>query len=134
MSSNTLYQCRTSRNRILTSETTTKYSNSLILHILTGFTNVFFSGNVMIIRAISSHKELQTPTNLFLASLAVADLLITLIFPIEAVSMKPFCISLKNVNICELLTTYEICFKQLKSKFCFIMKIQVVMAQTNGLG
>ena len=40
----------------------------------------------MILRAISSNKELQTPTNLFLASLAVADLLVTLLLPMEAVS------------------------------------------------
>ena len=37
----------------------------------------------MIIRAISSHKELQTPTNLFLASLSVADLLKPLFMSIE---------------------------------------------------
>ena len=41
----------------------------------------------MILRAISSHKELQTPTNLFLASLAVADLLITFFMPIETVRL-----------------------------------------------
>ena len=41
----------------------------------------------MILRAISSHKELQTPTNLFLASLAMADLLITLLAPIDTVSV-----------------------------------------------
>ena len=41
----------------------------------------------MILRAISTHKELQTPTNLFLASLAVADLLISLIMPIDMVSI-----------------------------------------------
>ena len=40
----------------------------------------------MILRAISSNKELQTPTNLFLASLAVADLLVTLLLPMDAVS------------------------------------------------
>ena len=40
----------------------------------------------MILLAISSNKELQTPTNLFLASLAVADLLVTLLLPMEAVS------------------------------------------------
>ena len=41
----------------------------------------------MILRAIFYHKELQTPTNLFLASLAVADLLTTLYSPIGAVSI-----------------------------------------------
>ena len=41
----------------------------------------------MILRAISSHKQLQTPTNLFLASLSVADLLITLFMPIETVRL-----------------------------------------------
>ena len=40
----------------------------------------------MILRAISRNKELQTPTNLFLASLAVADLLVTIFLPMEAVS------------------------------------------------
>ena len=44
------------------------------------------TGNTLILRAISAHKELQTPTNLFLASLAVADLLITIFLPIYAVS------------------------------------------------
>ena len=42
----------------------------------------------MILRAIFCHKELQTPTNLFLASLAVADLLTTLYSPIGAVSIN----------------------------------------------
>ena len=41
----------------------------------------------MILRAISSHKELQTPTNSFLASLSVEDLLITLFMPIETVRL-----------------------------------------------
>ena len=43
----------------------------------------------MILRAISSNKELQTPTNLFLASLAVADLLVTVLLPMDMVS-QPF--------------------------------------------
>ena len=42
----------------------------------------------MILRAISTHKELQTPTNVFLASLAVTDLLISLIMPVDMVSIK----------------------------------------------
>ena len=46
----------------------------------------YLTGNIMILRAISSHKELQTPTNLFLASLAVADLLVTVFMPINTVS------------------------------------------------
>ena len=54
-------------------------------NILQGF---YFTGNIMILHSIYSHKELQTPTNFFLTSLAVADLLITLIFPIEAVSLN----------------------------------------------
>ena len=44
-------------------------------------------GNIMILRAIFCHKELQTPTNLFLTSLAVADLLTTLYSPIGAASI-----------------------------------------------
>ena len=54
------------------------------------FKDLFFIGNIMILRAISTHKELQTPTNVFLASLAVADLLISLIMPIDAVSITCF--------------------------------------------
>ena len=46
----------------------------------------FNAGNILILRSISLYKELQTPTNLFLASLAVADLLITLTLPLYAVS------------------------------------------------
>ena len=42
---------------------------------------------MMILRAIYTQKDLQTPTNLFLASLAVADLLISLFQPINAVSV-----------------------------------------------
>ena len=45
-------------------------------------------GNTLILRAISSNKELQTPTNLFLASLAVADLLFTIFIPIQTVSWR----------------------------------------------
>ena len=45
-------------------------------------------GNVLILRSIYKNKELQTPTNYFLASLAVADLLITLCLPIYAVSTE----------------------------------------------
>ena len=40
----------------------------------------------MILRAISSDKDLQTATNLFLASLAVADLFITVTLPLYAVT------------------------------------------------
>ena len=40
----------------------------------------------MILRSISVYKELQTPTNLFLTSLAVTDLLIALFLPIHEVS------------------------------------------------
>ena len=43
---------------------------------------IVISGNSMIIRAIVENKSLQTPTNLFLASLAVADLLITVTVPL----------------------------------------------------
>ena len=46
------------------------------------------TGNTLILRAISTNKELQTPTNLFLASLAVADLLITVVMPIHTVSFN----------------------------------------------
>ena len=45
-----------------------------------------YTGNTLILRAIAVHKELQTPTNFFLASLAVADLLVTIFLPIYAVS------------------------------------------------
>ena len=44
-----------------------------------------FVGNILILRSISIYKYLQTPINFFLASLAVADLLITLLLPIYAV-------------------------------------------------
>ena len=44
------------------------------------------AGNVLILRSISAYKNLQTPTNLFLASFAVADLLITLFLPLFDVS------------------------------------------------
>ena len=56
------------------------------------FIIVFYSGNILIILTIIltiinyAYKELQTPTNLFLASLAVADLIITLFLPLYAVS------------------------------------------------
>ena len=53
------------------------------------YTDMFYffnTGNILILRSISIYKELQTPTNLFLASLAVADLLITLTLPLYAVS------------------------------------------------
>ena len=44
----------------------------------------------MILRAIFCHKKLQTPTNLFLASLAVADLLLSLFTPFQAVSCSDY--------------------------------------------
>ena len=40
----------------------------------------------MILRAISVNKELQTPTNLFLASLALSDLFVNLSIPMQFVS------------------------------------------------
>ena len=46
------------------------------------------TGNTLILRAIFSNKELQTPTNLFLASLAVADLLFVIFLPIQTVSIS----------------------------------------------
>ena len=46
----------------------------------------------MILRAISVNKELQTPTNLFLASLAVTDLLVNLSIPMQMVSSYNFII------------------------------------------
>ena len=47
------------------------------------------AGNALILRSIFVTKELQTPTNLFLASKAVTDLLITLFLPMDTVSI-PF--------------------------------------------
>ena len=44
------------------------------------------TGNVLILRSISSHKYLQSPTNLFLASLAMVDLLSNLSMPVHFVS------------------------------------------------
>ena len=45
------------------------------------------AGNIMILRAVCTHKNLQTPTNIFLASLAVTDLLTILSLPIHLVSL-----------------------------------------------
>ena len=69
----------------------THYCNDELIRclVLRSFLNVLLNtGNILILRSISVYKELQTPTNLFLASLAVADLLITLLLPIYAVSMR----------------------------------------------
>ena len=47
---------------------------------------IIFTGKILILRSIFICKYLQTPTNLFLASLALADLLITSFLPFYAVS------------------------------------------------
>ena len=64
----------------------------------------FHTGNILILRAIGANMELQTPTNLFLASLAVADLLISLFLPIKAVSIRVFS-KLAKLLILELLAS-----------------------------
>ena len=56
-------------------------------HVLYMYRIISRIGNIMILRAISANKELQTATNLFLASLAVTDLLITMFLPLYAVSI-----------------------------------------------
>ena len=54
--------------------------------------NVFYfqTGNILIIRSITMYKHLQTPTNFFLASLAVTDFLLILFLPIQIVSWRTF--------------------------------------------
>ena len=47
----------------------------------------FISGNILILLAIFLNRDMQTPTNYFLASLAVADLLISLFLPTFLVSV-----------------------------------------------
>ena len=64
------------------------------------------TGNILILRAISVHKELQTPTNMFLASLAVSDLLTTLYSPIGAVSINYGNSKLTSVRF---FTLHDIC-------------------------
>ena len=49
-----------------------------------------FSGNILILLAIFLNRDMQTPTNYFLASLAVADLLISMILPTLTVSHSIF--------------------------------------------
>ena len=49
-----------------------------------------FSGNILILLAIFLNRDMQTPTNYFLASLAVADLLISMILPTLTVSYSIF--------------------------------------------
>ena len=61
-------------------------SYTIICHVI--FMCFLLAGNMMILHAISSHKELQSPTNLFLASLAVTDLLVTLVMPVDTVSLR----------------------------------------------
>ena len=55
----------------------------------------------MILRAIFSHKDLQTPTNLFLASLAVADLLITLSLPLYSVGIQSLMFSFNLILLAD---------------------------------
>ena len=51
------------------------------------FTHVdVFAGNVLILLAIFLNRDMHTPTNFFLASLAVADLAVSLFLPTILVS------------------------------------------------
>ena len=76
------------------------------------------AGNILILCSISSHKYLQTPTNLFLASLSVNDLLSNLSVPVHFVSWTVFSNSCKH--FWEFILTESFAFLS-QQRFCDIV-------------
>ena len=55
-----------------------------------------FIGNLLILVAILGYKKMKSPTNVFLASLALADLLLCLIcIPVKVRIMELFCLDVQ---------------------------------------
>ena len=87
----------------------------------------FNAGNILILRSISIYQELQTPTNLILASLAVVDLLISLTLPLYAVSYFSLFFSW-NFNLS------DICFDYYLKCIAFVSVYYIILYKGETFG